>query len=230
MGDQPRDTFLCPACNRRFGWKRRNIGIKFRCACGHTRVIPDCPDPDEPTVEPQDPLPVASTLATDTKQQPPPDVPILGYESARKAQDPATDELLWLTVRDLYVPAVLVAASGVLIALWDRPVQLLYIPMTLIGSSGLALSLTICDPNPGPLVNAILKFIATVLAPFTLCVLILHAINSCYVILLAPVLCLAGHATLMAQLFELDVREAALSTSIAMLGFLVSLLVWVFVM
>lgn len=230
MEVQPRDTFVCPACNRRFGWERRNIGIKFRCICGHTRVTPRCPDPDEHGEEGAEPVPMARSAAADG-QEPHAEVPVLAYEtSSRSARDAASAQWIWLTAKDFYVPAVLVVLSGALIPLWDRPVQMLYLPMALIGSGGLALSLKIGDPNPGPLANAILKFAATVLAPFTACVLLFYYIDSCFTILLAPVLCLAAHATLLVHLFEVDLREAALSTSIAMLGFIVTLLVWIFVM
>lgn len=241
MANQPRDTFACPACNRRFAWQQRNIGIKFHCVCGHTRVTPPCPDSDEQDVEGHEPLPVAHSAAADGQDPshpaPPPapaPAPVLAYEARsremRTAHESAPGELVWLTARHFYVPAALVVSSGALIPLWDPPVQMLYIPMALIGSCGLALSLKICDPNPGPLANAIVKFAATVLAPFTVCISILYGIDSCFAILFAPAVCLAGHALLLVQLFEVDMREAALSTSIAMLGFVITLLVWWFVM
>ena len=231
MGDQSRDTFLCLACNRRFSWQRRNIGIKLRCACGHTRVIPPCPDPDEHGLNAQKPLPVAQSVPAGGQEPPDAAAPVLAYETpSRRTPESAPDKLLWLTARDFYVPAALVLLSGGLIPFWDPPVRMLYIPMTLIGSAALALSLKFCDPNPGPLANATLKFAATALAPFTACVLTLYASNSCFAVLFAPLVCLVGHALLLIHLFEVDLREAALSTSIAMLGFLITLLVWVFVM
>lgn len=233
MNRQPRSTFLCPACNRRFGWEQRNIGIKFHCICGHMRVTPPCPDPDEHELAAQEPLPVARSAAADG-QDPSHAAPVLAYETPSREmhemRETAPGELVWLTARHFYVPAALVVSSGALIPLWDPPVQMLYIPMALIGSAALALSLKISDPNPGPLANAIVKFAATVLAPFTACISILYGIDSCFAIVFAPVICLAGYALLLVQLFEVDLREAALSTSIAMLGFLITLLVWIFVM
>lgn len=232
MNRQPLATFVCPACNRRYGWEQRNIGIKFHCVCGHMRVTPPSPDPDEDEVAAHEPLPVARSAAADGKDPSHP-APVLAYETPSREMGETSEEepgeLVWLTARHFYVPAALVVSSVALIPLWDGGVQMLYIPMALIGSGALALSLKICDPNPGPLANAIVKFAATVLAPFTACISILHAIDSCFAIVFAPLICLIGYALLLVHLFELDLREAALSTSIAMLGFIITLLVWIFV-
>lgn len=102
------ESFSCPACGRRYGWKPAMAGKTARCICG---TILHVPNPNELSVRPLS-LPSPTSTSGDLQVDTPPRTNVLDYR-----KQPLVDSMAD-RVHDIYLPTGLLILGTLALLAW----------------------------------------------------------------------------------------------------------------